>query len=73
MVTSNFQNQIWNGVGSTVTGFRNGLPFVGRMTGIRARAGTDLQMAISTEHESFLMSSQEFERTGGRILVEEDA
>jgi hypothetical protein len=43
---NDFMNSLWNATGSTVTGYDNGLPFIGKIASVRSKAGNDLSVMV---------------------------
>jgi hypothetical protein len=46
-MNNSFMNAIWNATGSTVTGYDNGLPFIGKISSVRTMAGVDLRVMVT--------------------------
>jgi hypothetical protein len=41
-----FMDNLWNAEGCSVTGYDNGLPFIGKIARVRAKLGGDLSVLV---------------------------
>jgi hypothetical protein len=50
-----FMNALYNAVGCEVTGFYDGVPFLGTITETRAKYGKDIQITVVEGNKTFLI------------------
>jgi len=50
-----FMNKIYNAIGSEVSGFRNGKPFLGTITATRVAYGNDIRVTVEENDNIFLI------------------
>jgi len=54
-----FMNALYNAVGCEVTGFYDGVPFLGTITETRAKYGKDIQVTVVEGNKTFLIDGTE--------------
>jgi hypothetical protein len=54
-----FMNALYNAVGCEVTGFYDGVPFLGTITETRVKYGTDIRVTVVEGNKTFLIDGTE--------------
>ena len=54
-----FMNALYNAIGCEVTGFYDGVPFLGTITETRAKYGKDIQITVVEGNKTFLIDGSE--------------
>lgn len=64
-----FMNEIYqNGIGKQVQGTHNDNPFIGKITSVRAKYGSDLSLTIEKEDgETFLLNATTLYKGGDNV------
>jgi hypothetical protein len=59
MAMNDFMNSLYNAVGSEVSGYYDGVPFLGTITETRAKYGKDIQISVVEGNKIYLIDGTE--------------
>ena len=51
-----FMDAIWSAAGKEVSGYHRGKPFLGHITNVRTKYGSDLQVTVESEDDLYLIN-----------------
>ena len=52
---NDFMNNLYNAIGTEVSGFHNEVPFLGTITNTRAKFGTDISVTVEDESNVWII------------------
>lgn len=59
MTTNEFMNNLYNAIGCEVSGVKDGLAFLGKITATRAKYGNDIRVTVEDEFNIYLIDGAE--------------
>ncbi|MDA8883005.1 hypothetical protein N9I00_01245 [bacterium] len=62
-----FMDNLYNAIGSEVSGYYAGAPFIGNITSTRAKYGGDIQVVVEQEHMTYLIDGTALMNGGDTI------
>jgi len=64
---SDFFNALYSAIGSDVSGFRDGVPFLGTIIDTRVKYGTDVQVTVKDGDDIFLINGSSIAAGGDSV------